>query len=136
MIKVEIHILDGLLDIEVKKSGDEYFLVIILSKSQYFNENGRAWNGKTEKEEKIKEIIHLIKKCHMKSSKPKMIAINDGTIIKINLNEGGSEVKFIIENLDEEMTEFQLMKEVFEFINDIVKDADLLRYTKIFGKIR
>lgn len=136
MIKVEIHILDGLLDIEIKKSGDEYFLVIILSKSQYFNENGRAWNGKTKKEEKIKEIIHLIRKCYMKSPKPKMITINDGTIIKINLNEGGSEVKFIIENLDEEMTEFQLMKKVFEFSNELVQDSDLLRYTKIFGKIR
>jgi hypothetical protein len=65
-----------------------------------------------------------------------MITINDGTIIKINLNDDGLEVTFLIENIDEEMTEFQLMKKVFEFINDLVNDVDLLRYTKIFGYIK
>lgn len=136
MIKIEIIILDGQLDIEIKKSGDDSFLVVILSKSSYFKENGRIWTGKTKKEENVREIKNLIRKCYIKPSKPKVITINDGTIIKINLNDDESEVTFLIENSDEEMTEFQLMKKVFEFINDLVNDADLLRYTKIFGKIR
>lgn len=133
MIKIEIHILDGSLDIEIKKNGDDYFLVVILSKSHYLKENGRAWNGKTKKEENVNEIIHLIRNCYRETSKPKRITINDGMHIKINLNEGGSEVKFTIENSDKEMTAFQLMKKVFEFINELSQDADFLRYSNIFG---
>lgn len=82
MIKIEIHTLAGQLDIEIKRNESCYFLLVILSTSQYFKENGKVWNGKIMRTEKLFEIISLIKECYRKSSVPTKITILDGTLRK------------------------------------------------------
>lgn len=134
MIKMEIHILGGELDIEIKQVDDQYLLLVILSKSDYFKENGRAWNGKTMNEPKVREIANLIRDCYKKPSIPKMITINDGRTVKISLKEDKSEISLTIKNIFEEgMIEFQLMQKIFDFINEIIPDAILKKYTLVFG---
>jgi len=134
MIKIEIQTLEGTLDIEIKKNGNQYFLLVILSKSDYFRESGRAWNGKTLNEEKVREITNLITECSKKPSIPKWITINDGRLVKINLKEDKSEISLTIKDRYEEgQIEIQLMKKIFDFINEIIQDAFLKKYTLVFG---
>jgi hypothetical protein len=52
-----LNILAGQFDIEIKKNEDFYILLVILSKSQYFQEDGRVWSGKIEETEKLFEIV-------------------------------------------------------------------------------
>lgn len=134
MIKIEIHTLEGTLDIEIKKNGDQYFLVVILSKSAYFKENGRAWNGKTMNEEKVWEITNLIMECYKNPSIPKWITINDGRLVKINLKEDKLEINLTIkDSFEEGQIEIQLMEKIFDFINEIIQDTFLKKYTLVFG---
>ena len=132
MIKITIQIPDGELDIEIKKNGSEFFLIIILSKSAYFKENGRFWNAKTSDEAKVLEIANAIKGSHSKPSMPKRITINDGKIIRINLKENGSEMNLVIKEIEESTIEFQLMQKISGFVNDLIPDAALEKYTALF----
>lgn len=61
MIKLEIHTLTGQLDIEIKRNENFYVLLIIVSKSKYFKENGKVWSGKIIETERLFEIVSLIK---------------------------------------------------------------------------
>jgi len=134
MIKIEIHTLEGILDIEIKKNGDYYFLIVILSKSDYFKENGRAWNGKTKNEEKVWEITNLIKECYKNPSIPKWITINDGRLVMIGLKEDKSEINLIIkDSFEKGQIEIQLMEKMFDFVNEIIQDTFLKKCTLVFG---
>ena len=133
MIKIEVHILEGQLDIEIKKAGDQYNLLVILSKSAYYKENGRAWNGRTTNSAKVEEIAHLIKECYKKPSVPKRITILDGMQVNIYLKEEGSEIQFYIRNnFDEGSNEFQFMENSFDLINEVIPDEALKRYSAVF----
>ena len=132
MIKIAIQNTEGELDIEIKKNGDEFFLIIILSNSAYFEENGRVWNAKTSNEAKVLEIADAIKASYAKPSAPKRSTINDGRIIKINLKENGSEMNLLIKDLEENTIEFQLMQKISGFVNELVQDAALTKYTAAF----
>ncbi|MGV3612110.1 MAG: hypothetical protein ACO1N0_14220 [Fluviicola sp.] len=133
MIKLEIHILDGQLDIEIKKEGDGYNLLVILSKTVYYKEKGRAWNGRTTNDETVEEIARLIKECYEKPSVPKYITIADGMQVNINLKEEKSEIQFsILNNFDEGTNEFQFMQNTFDLINEIIPDDALKRYSGVF----
>lgn len=113
-IKIEIHTLTGELDIEIKRNENFYSLLIILSASQYFNENGRIWNGKIMKTEKLFEIVSLIKECYKKPSLPTSITINDGRVIKINLNDNESQIVLSLINIDKNTNEFELIQKIKE----------------------
>jgi hypothetical protein len=133
MIKIEVHIPDGALDIEIKKNDDQYFLVVVLSKSSYFKENGRAWNGKIRKDE-VQEITDLIKECYKKPSLPKRITINDGRLIKISLKDHQSKISLTIkDSFEEGKIEIRLMEKVFSRINEIIQDEILKKHTVVFG---
>jgi hypothetical protein len=133
MIKIEIHILEGQLDIEVKKEGNEYNLLVLLSKSAYYKENGRAWNGRTANSAKVEEIAHLIKECYKKPSVPGRITILDGMQVNANLKEEGSEIDFsILNNFDEGTNEFQFMQKAFDLINEEIPDEALKKYSRVF----
>lgn len=56
MIKIEIQIMEGNLEIEIKKDIDFYSLIVIISKSERFREKGRAWSGKINDEEKLLKL--------------------------------------------------------------------------------
>jgi hypothetical protein len=133
MIKVEIHNLGSSVDIEIKKNENQYFLLVITSKSDYFKQNGSAWNGMTENEEQVREVANSIMQCYSKPSAPKSISINDGKIIKVKLKEKEEEVSLIIKDISEGTIEFQLMQKLFEFIHTLVQDSDLEQYIKRFG---
>lgn len=134
MIKIEVHILDGQLDIEIKKEGNGYNVLVIVSQSAYHKENGRAWNGRTADSAKVQEITSLIKECYQKPSVPKRIVILDGMQVNIRLKEDGSEIDFFIRNnFDEESNEFQFMQNTFDLINDLIPDEALKRYSQVFG---
>ncbi len=129
MVKIEVHILEGQLDIEVKKEGSEYNLLVLLSKSAYYKENGRAWNGTTTNSAKVEEIVHLIKECYQKPSVPKRITILDGMQVNIHLKEEGSEIDFFIRNnFDEGTNEFQFMQNSFDLIHEVIPDEALKKY--------
>jgi len=134
MIKIEIHTLDGQFDIEIKRNENFYVLLVILSTSQYFNENGRVWNGKIMKTEKLFKIVSLIKECYKKPSLPTSITINDGRVIKINLNDNESQTIVLnLINIDENTNEFELIQKIKELTNEIISnDAILQDYLDIF----
>lgn len=135
MIKIEIDTLAGELDIEIKRNENFYSLLIILSTSQYFNENGRVWNGKIMKTEKLFEIVNLIKECHKKPSLPTSITINDGRVIKINLNDNESQIVLSLINIDENTNEFELIQSIKAFINEVTANKTTLQYyIEIFMK--
>lgn len=135
MIKIEVHILDGQLDIEIKKEGDHYNLLVILSKSAYYKENGRAWSGRAINNSEVEEIIRLIKECHKKPSIPKQITILDGMQVNINLKEEGAEIRFFIRNnFDEGTNEFQFMQKSFDLINEMIPDEALKKYSQVFWR--
>jgi hypothetical protein len=128
MIKVEIHTLDGQFDIEIKKNKNFYSLLVILSTSQYFKENGRVWNGKIIKTDKLLEIVSLIKDCHKKPSLPTSISINDGRVIKIKLNDNESQIVLSLINIDENTNEFELIQNIKAFINEVTGNNTTLQY--------
>ncbi|MCI3938321.1 hypothetical protein MQX03_14045 [Chryseobacterium aahli] len=133
MIKIEIHTLAGQLDIEIKKNESFYSLLIILSTSQYFNENGRVWSEKIMKTEKLLEIVSLIKDCHKKPSVPTRITINDGRVIKINLNDDEPQIVLSLIDINENTNEFELIQNIKEFINEVTgNDATLQYYLEQF----
>ena len=133
MIKIEVQILDGQLDIEIKKDGGGYNLLVILSKTAYYKEKGRAWNGRTTNDETVEEIARLIKECYKKPSVPKYITILDGIQVNINLKEKGDEIQLsILNNFDEGSNEHQFMQNTFDLINEIIPDDDLKRYSAVF----
>jgi hypothetical protein len=136
MLKIEIHILSGQLDIEIKKNDDQFVLLVILSKSEYFREKGRVWTAKTADEEKVLEIVNMIKECYVNPSIPKMITINDGIHSKIDLQVEETKINFIIEELEEGTKEFDFRKKIFTFINELVQDTDLEYYSRSFLYLR
>lgn len=133
MIKIEIHILEGQLDIEIKKEDNHYNLLVLLSKSAYHKEKGRAWHGSTTNDATIQEIASLIKECYKKPSIPKRIVILDGMQVNIRLKEEGSEIDFsILNNFDEGSNEFEFMQKSFDLINEMIPDDDLKKYSGVF----
>ncbi|WBX98969.1 hypothetical protein [Chryseobacterium gambrini] len=133
MIKIEIHTLAGQLDIEIKKNEDFYILLVILSKSQYFQEDGRVWSGKIEETEKLFEIVNLIKECYRKPSVPTRITINDGRLIKINLKDDESQIALHLIDIDENTNESELIQKIKELTIEITgNDAILQDYLDIF----
>ncbi|MBL7880827.1 MAG: hypothetical protein JNN23_13385 [Chryseobacterium gambrini] len=133
MIKIEIHTLAGQLDIEIKKNEDFYILLVILSKSQYFQEDGRVWSGKIEETEKLFEIVNLIKECYRKPSVPTRITINDGRLIKINLKDDESQIALRLVDIDKNTNESELIQKIKELTIEITgNDAILQDYLDIF----
>ena len=133
MIKIEIQILEGQLDIEIKKAGDQYHLLVILSKSAYYKENGRAWNGKTTNQEAVHEIARLIKGSYKNPSVPERITIADGMQVNVDLNEEGEEIHFfILNNFDEGTNEFRFMQKIVVLINELIPDDALKKYSRVF----
>lgn len=133
MIKIEIHTLDGQFDIEIKKNEDFYILLVILSKSQYFQEDGRVWSGKIEETEKLFEIVNLIKECYRKPSVPTRITILDGRSIKINLKDDESQIALRLVDIDKNTNESELIQKIKELTIEITgNDAILQDYLNIF----
>lgn len=133
MIKIEIHTLAGQFGIEIKKNENFYTLLIIASKSQYFQEDGRVWSGKIEETEKLFEIVNLIKECYRKPSVPTRITILDGRSIKINLKDDESQIALHLVNIDENTNESELIQKIKELTIGITgNDAILQDYLDIF----
>ncbi|WP_428070347.1 hypothetical protein [Chryseobacterium gambrini] len=133
MIKIEIHTLAGQFDIEIKKNENFYTLLIIASKSQYFQEDGRVWSGKIEETEKLFEIVNLIKECYRKPSVPTRITILDGRSIKINLKDDESQIALHLVDIDENTNESELIQKIKELTIEITgNDAILQDYLDIF----
>jgi len=133
MIKIEIHTLAGQLDIEIKKNENFYTLLVILSKSQYFQEDGKVWSGKIEEAEKLFEITNLIKECYRNPSVPTRITILDGRSIKINLKDDESQISLRLIDIDENTNESKLIQKIKELTIEIIgNDAVLQDYLDIF----
>lgn len=128
MIKIEIHTLAGQLDIEIKRNESSYFLLVIVSTSQYFKENGKVWNGKITGTEKLFEIINLIKECYRTPSVPTKITILDGTLRKINLNDEGLEIALLLIDIDENTNESELLQNIKELVNEVTGNDTTLQY--------
>lgn len=135
MIKIQIDILDGRLEIEIKKNINYFSLMVIISKSETFKENGRAWSGKINEEEKVIEIVNLIKECYKNPNVPIAFTINDGRWVRISLKEDAADTNLEIKHsYAEEHTEHQLIERIFYLINEIIQDKTLKEYTLIFDK--
>lgn len=134
MIKIAIQSLEGNCDIEIKKNDDQYWLLIIMSKSDYLKETGSVWHEKIKAEGKILEITNLIKQCHKNPSVAKMETISDGMKVDFNLKEEGVLTRLTIKNIEKGMNEFLLMQNLFELINALIKDPILKKYIEVFEK--
>lgn len=127
-IKIEIHTLAGQLDIEIKRNENSYFLLVILSTSQYFKENGKVWSGKIIRTEKLFEIINLIKECYRKPSVATKKTILDGTLRKISFRDEESQIALRLIDIDENTNEYELLQSIKELINDVTGNNTTLQY--------
>lgn len=133
MIKLEIHTLAGQLDIEIKRNENFHVLIVIISKLQYFKENGRVWSGKIIETESLFEIVSLIKECYNRPSIPTTITINDGKLIKINLHNDQLQVSLKLIDIEKNTNEFELIQEIKKFTNEVTgNDPNLQDYLNIF----
>ncbi|MCX8526283.1 hypothetical protein OF897_20405 [Chryseobacterium formosus] len=133
MIKIEIHTLEGQFDIEIKKKENFYVLLVIASKSQYFQENGRVWSGKILETEKLFEITNLIKECYTNPSVPTRITINDRRSIKISLKDDESQISLSLIDIDENTNESKLVQKTKELTIEIIGNDTILQdYLDIF----
>ncbi|MDR2237851.1 MAG: hypothetical protein LBE92_17140 [Chryseobacterium sp.] len=133
MIKIEIHTLAGQLDIEIKRNENSYDLLVILSRSQYFHENGRVWNGKIIQTEKLSDIAGLIKACNKNPSVHTKKTINDGRLIQINLNNDEALIGLRLTDIDENTHESELIRKIKELTNEVTAyNADLEYYLNEF----
>lgn len=133
MIKATIQTLSGELEIEIKKNNSQFILLVVLSKSAHYKENGRAWNGSTTDEGKIQGIADLIRHCYSIPSSPKQITLNDGRYRKIKLNDGEAEIQLILKDkFDHGSPEFQLEQKLFEFLAELIPDETLKTYLMEF----
>lgn len=132
-IKINIQTLDGELDIEIKKNENRFIVLVILSKSLFFKESGRVWNGNTLEAEKVLEIAALIKESFEKPSLLRSLTINDGILVKIILSEEDVATKLNFTDFGNGTIEGELMKRIFIFIDELIQDSDLREYMKFLG---
>ena len=130
MIKININSLEGEFCIEIKENEDQYDLIVMMSKSDYFQENGRVWYAKTTKKQPITAILNLIKDCEENPSLPTTITINDGIITKISYGKPLNNL--VLKDIDARTIEFELMKKVFELVKELIKDPILEKYMLVF----
>lgn len=135
MIKININTCDSELDIEIKQNDAHYNLLVILSKSRYFQENGRAWHSQTEEKQTVTKIVNLIKACSANPSVPKRITINDGNLTKINL-QGPSPVHLALIDIEPDTIEAELLETLFDYIREQIQDSDLEKYISAFNLIK
>lgn len=80
------------------------------------------------KTEKLSKIISLIKECYNKPSILTAITINDGKLIKINLNNDQLQISLRIIDIEKNTNEFELIQEIKEFLNVIIDTDAILQY--------
>ncbi|MFZ4929042.1 hypothetical protein [Chryseobacterium sp. Mn2064] len=135
MIKIEIHILDGCLDIEIKNNNEHYSLIVIISKSETYKEKGRAWSDIIDNKEKISEIVNLIKESHENPSIPTAFTINDGRSVTVSLKEDAKDLNLnLVHCYAEEHNEYQLVNNILHLINETIQDKILDGYTLLFNE--
>ena len=132
MIKININALAGELDIEIKKNDNHYNLIVIMSKSEYFQENGRSWHKKIEDNQTIIKIADLIKACYTTPSIPEGITINDGIIRKISLQDTVPIHLVLQDSYYADTNESELMKSIFEYVCELIQDPVLEKYINVF----
>ncbi|MEO4005058.1 hypothetical protein [Flavobacterium sp. CAU 1735] len=133
MIKININTLDGELDIEIKKNDNQYDLIVIMSKSDYFQEKGRVWHKQIDDNQTINKIVNLIKACHTNPSVPNGITINDGIVRKICLDDDTVAIHLVLKDSYHEKTnESELIESIFEYICECIQDPILEKYTRAF----
>lgn len=130
-VKVEIETLELECSIEIKQNGDDHMLLIILSKSDFLSESGRAWHGKITEARAVMELEKLIEECYVQPSTPQWITINDGIQIKINLKQSSSELKLILRDIEQGMKEYDLMTQLLLLSDHAAGDATLKRVLDI-----
>ena len=130
MIKININSLEGEFCIEIKENEDQYDLIVMMSKSDYFQENGKVWYGKTTEKQRVIAILNLIKACEENPSFPTTITINDGIITKISYGKPLNNL--VLKDIDARTIEFELMKKVFELVKELIKDPILEKYMLVF----
>jgi len=132
MIKINITSLAGELDIEIKQTDHQYNLIVMMSKSDYFQEAGKAWHAKIDDDQTITKIVSLIKACHTNPSLPKGITICDGTFRKISL-EDTVPIHFVLKDSYHEKTnESELLKSIFTYVCNSMQDPVLEKYIHAF----
>lgn len=132
MIKINIASLAGELDIEIKQTDSHYNLIVIMSKSDYFQEAGKAWHAKIEDNQMITKIVSLIKACHTNPSLPKGITINDGTYRKISMEDAVPVHLLLKDSYHTHTNESELLKTIFEFVCKQIQDPVLENYIGAF----
>lgn len=132
MIKINIASLAGELDIEIKQTDKHYNLLVIMSKSDYFQEDGKAWHAKIDDDQTILKIVSLIKACHTNPSIPKGITINDGTFRKISLEDTVAIHLLLKDSYHAHTNESELLKTIFEYVCEQIQDPVLEKYIRAF----
>lgn len=132
MIKINIASLAGELDIEIKQTDKHYNLLVIMSKSDYFQEDGKAWHAKIDDDQTILKIVSLIKACHTNPSIPKGITINDGTFRKISLEDTVAIHLLLKDSYHANTNESELLKTIFEYVCEQIQDPVLEKYIRAF----
>ena len=133
MIKIRLSALDFECEIEVKKNAEDYILLVIMSKSDYYKNSGNAWHGQIKDEGEITAIEVLLESCYKYPSVTKWVTINDGMTAYLDCQVNGVEIKFQIKDFRENNKEAELMKRIFVLSNNLIKDPVWEAYTKMLA---
>lgn len=134
MIKVILQTLEGTCEIELKKDQEGCSMLVIMSKSEFLGESGRAWHGKSTDAAAVAEIAELIKECYANPSRPENITIADGMKVTFSLDVTGSKITFVLNSIDRGTNEFRLLTMLFAMTNAVVGDPVLKNYLEIFER--
>ncbi|MCE3228790.1 MAG: vinculin [Bacteroidetes bacterium] len=118
-LKVKIEALDYEAEIEIKKDGDLYRLIVIKSKSAYYKHNGKAWHGQTAADAQIKEITGLVEECYVAPTKTKMICILDCTVVTFLYDNDKTKINYSIKDFEEGAKQDMLMAKLYELCNKL-----------------
>lgn len=131
-IKVRISVLDAETEIEIKKEGDSFKLIVLASASPYHKEKGTAWHGAIADGQAVKEIDSLITGAYRNPSKTEQITILDGISIHVNYQNETETLDFKFKDYNLDSNEDQLLKKLFKLCNQTCGDEKLRKNLLLF----
>lgn len=128
MLKVQIQTLGRALDIELKKHGDLYRLLVIGSRSAYTKDPGTVWHGESGNGELVEAIGRLALQCHHSPHSPTRITILDGMLVSLHYRHEETEFKLSLKEFEEGSNETLLLRSLLAYCKQLLHSDTFDRY--------
>lgn len=108
-------------------------LIVFKDANEFLQDSGAVWRFDQLKIEAIQPIIQAFEKVY-EESEPDRRLILDGVSVQLTHRNDGIERTKKIRSPDEETLEWQLMRELFKFINDLNLTTECVNYFELLGE--